>query len=56
MGGLVKLLGIERGTNAEGHTGAEQDVVGDSGDTTVVDLDLFRLSVTMARTRALSVV
>lgn len=40
MGGLVKLLGIERGTNAESDTGAEQDVVGDSGDTAVVDLAL----------------
>lgn len=40
VGGLVKLLGIERGTNAEGDTRAEQDVVGDSGDTAVVDLAL----------------
>jgi len=40
VGGLVKLLGIERGTNAESDTRAEQDVVGDSGDTAVVDLAL----------------
>lgn len=40
VGGLVKLLGIERGTNAEGDTRAEEDVVGDGGDTAVVDLAL----------------
>lgn len=40
MGGLVKLLGIERGTDAEGDTGAQKDVVGDGGDTAVVDLAL----------------
>lgn len=41
MGGLLQLLGIERGTDAKGDAGAEEDVVGDSGDTTVVDLALF---------------
>lgn len=41
VGGLVELLGIERGTEAEGDTRAEEDVVGNSGDTTVVDLDLY---------------
>lgn len=41
VGGLVQFLGIERGTNAEGDTSAEENVVGDSGDTTVVDLALF---------------
>lgn len=40
VGGLVKLLGIERGTDAESDTRAEEDVVGDGGDTTVVDLAL----------------
>lgn len=40
MGGLVKLLGIKGGSETEGNTRAEEDVVGDSGDTTVVDLDL----------------
>ena len=40
VGGLVQVLGIEGGTEAEGDTGAEQDVVGQSGDTTVVDLGL----------------
>ena len=41
MGGLVKLLGVERATETQGDTGAEEDVVGDSGNTTVVDLGLF---------------
>lgn len=40
VGGLVKLLGIERSTNAEGDTGAEKDVVSNGGDTAVVDLGL----------------
>ena len=40
MGGLVELLGIKGGAEAEGNTGAEEDVVGNGGDTTVVDLDL----------------
>ena len=37
---LVKLLGIEGSTKAEGDTWAEEDVVGNSSDTTVVDLGL----------------
>lgn len=41
VGGLLQLLGIERGTDAKGDAGTEEDVVGDSGDTTVVDLALF---------------
>jgi len=40
LGGLVKLLGIERGSNAESYTGTEKDVVGDGGNTTVIDLSL----------------
>jgi len=40
VGSLVQVLGIERSTQAEGDTGAEQDVVGKSGNTTVVDLGL----------------
>lgn len=40
VGGLVQLLGIERGTDAKGDTGAEEDVVGNGGDTAVVDLAL----------------
>ena len=40
MGGLVELLGIERGTETEGDTRAEENIVGNSSDTTVVDLDL----------------
>jgi hypothetical protein len=40
VGGLVELLGIEGGTETEGDTRAEENVVGNSSDTTVVDLDL----------------
>lgn len=40
MGSLVKLLGIKRGAEAEGDTGAQEDVVCEGGNTTVVDLDL----------------
>lgn len=40
MGGLVELLGVDGGAEAEGDTGAEEDVVGDGGNTTVVVLDL----------------
>jgi hypothetical protein len=41
MGGLVELLGIKGGAEAEGDAGAEENVVGDGCDTAVVDLDLF---------------
>lgn len=41
MGGLLQLLGIERGTDAKGDARAEEDVVGDGGNTTVVDLALL---------------
>ena len=41
MGGLVELLGVEGSANAEGDTLTEEDVVGNGGDTTVVDLALF---------------
>ncbi len=41
VGSLVELLGIKRGTEAEGDAGAEEDVVGDSCDTAVIDLELF---------------
>jgi hypothetical protein len=41
VGSLVQVLGIERGTQAEGDTRAEENVVSQSGDTTVVDLGLF---------------
>ena len=44
MGGLVELLGIEGGTEAEGDTGAEEDVVGNGSNTAVVDLDLCLVS------------
>lgn len=40
MCGLVELLGVEGGAEAEGDAGAKEDVVGDGGDATVVDLDL----------------
>lgn len=40
MGSLVKLLGIERTTETQGDTLAEEDVVGNGSDTTVVDLGL----------------
>lgn len=41
VGGLVQVLGIERSTQAEGDTRAEEDVVSQSGNTTVVDLGLL---------------
>lgn len=40
MGSLVELLSVERATEAESYTLAEEDVVGKSSDTAVVDLDL----------------
>jgi hypothetical protein len=41
VGSLVQVLGIEGSTEAEGDTRAEQDVVSQSGNTTVVDLSLY---------------
>lgn len=40
MGSLVELLGIERATKTQGNTLAEENVVGEGGNTAVVDLDL----------------
>jgi hypothetical protein len=40
VGSLVELLGVERTTQAQGNTLAEEDVVGKSGNTAVVDLGL----------------
>lgn len=40
VGSLVELLGVERATETQGDTLAEEDVVADSGDTAVVELDL----------------
>lgn len=40
VGGLVKVLGIEGSSEAEGDTRAEEDVVGEGGNTAVVDLSL----------------
>jgi hypothetical protein len=40
VGSLVKLLGVERTTKTQGDTLTEEDVVGDGGNTAVVDLDL----------------
>lgn len=42
--GLVELLGIEGSSNAEVDTRAEENVVGNSGNTTVVDLGLYDVS------------
>lgn len=50
MGGLVKLLGIERGTNTEGNTLAEKNIVRKSSNATVVDLGL-RWCVSICATR-----
>jgi hypothetical protein len=41
VGSLVELLGIEGAAETQGDTLAEEDVVGESGDTAVVDLDLL---------------
>lgn len=41
VGSLVQVLGIKGSTEAKGDTRAEQDVVSQSGNTTVVDLGLF---------------
>ena len=41
VGSLVELLGIKGGSETKGDTRAEEDIVGDGGNTTVVDLDLF---------------
>jgi hypothetical protein len=40
VGSLVELLGIERATETEGDTGAEENVVGNGSNTAIVDLDL----------------
>lgn len=40
VGSLIKLLGIERSTETKGNTFSEEDVVSESSDATVVDLDL----------------
>lgn len=40
VGGLVELLGIKGGSKTEGDTRAEENVVSDGGDTTVIDLSL----------------
>ena len=41
MGSLVQVLGIKGSTEAKGDTRAQEDVVGQGGNTTVVDLGLF---------------
>lgn len=41
VGSLVELLGVERATETQGDTLAEEDVVGKGGNTAVVDLDLL---------------
>ena len=40
MGGLVKLLGVERSADAKGHALAEEHVVGNGSNAAVVDLGL----------------
>ena len=51
MGSLVEVLGIKGSTKAEGDTRAEENVVSQGGNTTVVDLGLFGdiTSVTVSR-------
>ena len=41
VGSLVQVLGIKGSTEAKGDTRAQEDVVGQGGNTTVVDLGLF---------------
>jgi hypothetical protein len=41
VGSLVQVLGIKGGTEAEGDTRAEENVVSQSGNTTVIDLGLY---------------
>ena len=41
MGSLVQVLGIKGSTEAKGDTRAEEDVVSQTGNTTVVDLGLY---------------
>ena len=43
VGSLVQILGIKACTEAKGGSGAEPDVVGQSGDTAVVDFGLYNL-------------
>lgn len=40
MSGFVEFLGVEAGTETEGDTGAELDVVGEGCKTLIVDLGL----------------
>lgn len=40
MGSLVQVLGIKGSAQAEGNTGAKEDVISESGNTAVVDLGL----------------
>ena len=42
VGGLIELLGVDRGAEAEGDTLAEEDVVGEGNDAAVIKLDLQR--------------
>lgn len=41
VGSLVQVLGIKGSTEAKSDTRAEEDVVGQSGNTAVVDLGLY---------------
>lgn len=42
VGGLVQVLSVEGSTKTQGDARAEQDVVGQGGNTTVVDLSLYQ--------------
>jgi hypothetical protein len=43
VGSLVELLGIKGGAEAKGDARAEENVVRESSDTAVIDLDLFHM-------------
>lgn len=42
VGGLVQVLSVEGSTKTQSDARAEQDVVGQGGNTTVVDLSLYQ--------------
>ena len=41
VGRLIQVLGIERRTETKGDARSENDVIGDGGQTAVIDLSLF---------------
>jgi hypothetical protein len=48
VGSLAQVLGIEGSAETKSHAGAEEHVVGESGNTAVVDLGLDLGSVELA--------